>query len=148
MHQRVSPLSRNSKWPRRVSKAVEYIRSTSFGFKGDSYGWSGGSLSFYHPVLRFLVEAGAIEHIGRTTEIKRSQLELEVSRRMSLRQVSRPANRIIYRIHPNRLDEISRWAISNPPLVIRKGRLTLDDQHPTPDFRWTECPGGIDNRRR
>jgi len=133
-----------SKWPERITKAVKHLRGTLFHFKGASYGWSGGSLSFYHPVLRFLVDVGAIERVGRTTNIS-SQLGEEIMKAMNLRGVSRPTNRIVYRLDPSRLDDIGRWASNEPPLVIRQGKLTFDDRFPTPDFRWTECPGG---RRR
>ena len=89
--------------------------------------------------------------VGRVTELDNYEtrgLRGEAERKLKRRNTPYPHNRVVYLLDPARLDELGRWAVNNPPLVRRSGRLVLrqDEQPPLPDFRWTEFPGGI--RRR
>lgn len=92
-----------------------------------------------HPlVLRFLLDSESIEHLGRLGALRSS------GDRSANKFPRVDGRKHLYRLNPQRLDEIRRWALLNaPPLVVRFRRgvgLRLEPQDweawPKPDWPW------------
>lgn len=89
-------------------------------------------------VRRFLVDSEAIEHLGQLRELREAGNTEVVAFREN------DDRRHLYRLYPERIDEIRRWALMNaPPIIVRfrKGiGLRLEPEswnaQPQPDWPW------------
>lgn len=92
----------------------------------------------HHLVRRFLIDSEAIEYLGQLRSLREAgNVELVIF-------LESNEFRYLYRLNPERLDEIRRWALMNaPPIVVcfRKGiGLRLEPENwnvqPQPDWPW------------
>ena len=89
-------------------------------------------------VLRFLLESESIKHLGRLGKLRREgNSDVEAFSQTDGRKH-------LYRLEPERLDEIRRWALMNAPWIVvrfHKGvGLRLEPENwealPKPDWPW------------
>lgn len=89
-------------------------------------------------VRRFLIDSEAIKHLGQLRSLR------EVGNTEAVAFRENDGCRHLYRLNPERIDEIRRWGLMNaPPIVVRfrKGiGLRLESENwntqPQPDWPW------------
>jgi hypothetical protein len=119
-------------WVERIAEAAQTLHDQRRGFLAVKP-------RAIHPlVLRFLLDSGSIEHLGRIGELRHEgNSDVEAFSWADGRKH-------LYRLEPERLDEIRRWALMNaPPIVVRfrKGiGLRLEPKNweapPKPEWPW------------
>lgn len=142
----MSSLTKN-KWAERILRAIRHLRVSAFVHEGEQYAIS-DERQMGSTIVHALQEWEGVQLIGRAYALdRRTSSGRAIWQVLKKRRLGRPQFRAVYNIHPDRLDEISRWAHDNPPLVLRGGRLLLVDdgkeQSRLPDFRWDQYPGGV-----
>lgn len=107
------PRSRKPDWDRRILLMVKNLREFSFTKQGVDIGYFERRRYKNAIVLHFLIRAGAIEPLGRISNIDNESLREELSKIYK-------GTKFFYQIDPKRLDDICTWAASKAPEMVAR----------------------------